>query len=121
MHSHTSSVLYGRREYYLSLDYNKCKKMHETVPFYDLHMDSTSHRVAILADSQSVGGDCEKGTFSDEYGTWSGVVVDATFEITLSEYETALNTKTNEILLRSGTRCNAEKLTCITSDDMSAF
>ncbi|CAD6227315.1 GSCOCG00011971001-RA-CDS, partial [Cotesia congregata] len=129
MHSHTSSVLYGRREYYMDIDYNKCKRMHETgsvwlfdrVPFYELKMNSTSHRVAILAGSQSMGGDCEKGTFSDEYGTWSGVVVDATFEITLTEYETALNTKTNEVMLRSGTRCNAEKLTCVTSDGMSAF
>ncbi|KAH0535129.1 hypothetical protein KQX54_013919 [Cotesia glomerata] len=61
------------------------------------------------------------GTFSDEYGTRSGVVVDATLEITLTEYETALNTKTNEVMLRSGTRFNAEKLTCVTSDGMSAF
>lgn len=129
MHSHTSSVLYGRREYYLNIDYSKCKKMHETgsvwlfdrVPFDDLHMNSTNHRVAILAGSQSMGGDCERGTYSDEYGTWSGVTVDATFEITLSEYETALNTKTNLVLLRSGTRCDAEKLTCVTSDGMSAF
>ncbi|CAG5073496.1 Protein of unknown function [Cotesia congregata] len=129
MHSHTSLVLYGRREYYMDIDYNKCKRMHETgsvwlfdrVPFYELKMNSTSHRLAILAGSQSMGGDCEKGTFSDEYGTWSGVVVDATFEITLTEYETALNTKTNEVMLRSGTIYNAEKLTCVTSDGMSAF
>lgn len=129
MHSHTSSVLYGRREYYISLDYHKCKKMHETnsvwlfdrIQFDNLKVNSTNHRVAILAGSQNMGGDCKSGTYSDEYGTWSGVVVDATFEITLTEYETALNSKTNEVLLRSGTRCEAGKLNCITSDGMSAF
>ncbi|CAG5071984.1 Protein of unknown function, partial [Cotesia congregata] len=84
-------------------------------------LNSTNHRVAILAGSQNMGGDCKSGTYSDEYGTWSGVVVDATFEITLTEYETALNSKTNEVLLRSGTRCEAGKLNCITSDGMSAF
>ncbi|XP_057323900.1 uncharacterized protein LOC130666697 [Microplitis mediator] len=128
-HSYSSAVLYGRREYYLEIDYNKCKRMHETnsvwlfdrVPFYDLKMNHTSHRTAQLAGSQSMGGDCTTGTYSDEYGTWSNVVVDALFEITISEYETSLNTKTNQVLLRSGTRCDAEKLTCITSEGMSAF
>ncbi|CAD6236937.1 GSCOCG00012487001-RA-CDS [Cotesia congregata] len=117
MHSHTSAVLYGRREYYLSMGYEKCKTMHETnsvwlfdrIPFYELQMNTTNHRQAGLAGSQSMSGECQPGTYSDVYGTWSGVVVDALFKITISEYEAALNKKTNQVvylLVHDATRKN---------------
>ncbi|CAG5073089.1 Protein of unknown function [Cotesia congregata] len=129
MHSHTSAVLYGRREYYLSMDYEKCKKMHETnsvwlfdrIPFNELQMNTTNHRQAVLAGSQSMSGECQPGTYSDVYGTWSGVVVDALFKITISEYEAALNKKTNQVVLSSGTRCDSEKRSCVTSEGATAY
>ncbi|KAL6252255.1 hypothetical protein P5V15_015748 [Pogonomyrmex californicus] len=109
MHSHISMVRGGHRKYLLELDQHKCARLHETgsivlgnsVSIIGLLLNATNYRIVTLAGTTNMDGSCKGSHFSDPYGTWDDVIVEAAVTITLRDYFAPARTKTDYITLRS--------------------
>lgn len=120
MHSHISVVHNGRREYIQELSREACKRMHETGNFdlgrngviTGLKSNSTATRGLSLAGTAAMDGSCTGTQYSDPYGTWEGVVVQASVRITLKNFQAPIQRASNEITLPSGVRCKAQEGQC---------
>jgi len=129
MHSHISMVLGGHRKYLLEIEQHKCSRLHETgsivlgnaVSIIGLLPNSTNYRVITLAGTTNMDGSCKGGDFSDPYGTWNNVVVEASVTITLRDYYASAKTKMDYITLRSGVQCTLSKNECIDEDGANVF
>ena len=103
MHSHTSAVINGYREYIQEVSRDQCSKMHETGVFLvslntqitGLKIKRTSSDAIMLAGSTQVNGQCSGSQYSDLFGTWENVIVYAKYRITLQEYQAAININTD--------------------------
>ncbi|KAH0949636.1 hypothetical protein HN011_007407 [Eciton burchellii] len=75
-----------------------------------------------LAGSTIVDEQCSvKGTeYSNLYGTWDKVVVQATIRITLKAYEVMIERTTSQLILPSGQHC-ARRGECLDSDNGQKF
>ena len=92
MHSHVSIVHGGRRVYLQETAASNCRRIHETGAIdlggrdgyiTGLKPNSSSTRSITLAGHTSVDGRCSGAQYSDPYGTWDSVVVQATIRVTL--------------------------------------
>ena len=118
----------GLQEYLLEVSHEVCARMHTSRIFnydnthviYDLKInDSTSRGMYLAGDA--IDGSCNTGSFSDRYGTWSNVNVEALITITLMEYVARVDIIKNKLMLRSGVVCNFNDLTCIDSEGGYTF
>ncbi|XP_035742933.1 uncharacterized protein LOC118450980 [Vespa mandarinia] len=57
-------------------------------------------------------GTCKTSQYSDLYGTWDEVVVQAIVRLTLQDYIATVKTKANQIHLKSGTACALDGEAC---------
>lgn len=83
--------------------------------------NSTTHRTISLAGSVNTDGTCAGTTYSDPYGTWNNVFVQATIEIKLRSQVARVQIGTGKIILPSGTVCNLAKTSCIDYDSGYTF
>src|SRR5215469_4438325 len=124
MHSHISLVQGSHRKYLVDMDQSACTRLHYTRTFIygrgsvttELQPNTTNYRALQLAGSTSTDGTCYGAQFSDAYGTWHGVIVQATLYISFWEYQATVKPNQDLLILRSGTRCRASDLTCIDDD-----
>lgn len=129
MHSHISAVHNGRREYIRETSAETCKKLHETGTVFlgnnalltDLKINATAYHAITFAGTLGVDGTCTGTQFSDPYGTWDNVVVQASIKITLREFQGTIARKSNDIILPSGTRCKASRGNCLDSDGSETY
>ncbi|KYN07828.1 hypothetical protein ALC62_01201 [Cyphomyrmex costatus] len=129
MHSHVSMVRGGHRKYLLEMDRHRCAALHETgsivlgnsVSVIGLLPNSTNYRIITLAGDANLDGTCKGGDFSDPYGTWNNVVVEASVTISLRNYYVAAKTKMDFVTLRSGVQCILSKNECIDEDGANVF
>ncbi|KYQ60096.1 hypothetical protein ALC60_00858, partial [Trachymyrmex zeteki] len=112
MSSHVSAVHNGRREYLQELGEFGCKRLHETgaikianAEIDRIQQNTTNLRSITLAGSASVDGRCTGAQYTDGYGTWENVLVQATVRITLNSIEAPIKRSTRQVILPSGTRC----------------
>ena len=70
-----------------------------------LKVNETSFHSVTLAGSVTPNEDCTGTEFSDPYGTWNNVVVQAIFKITLQEHYATIHLNSNKIHLGSGITC----------------
>lgn len=78
----------------LDIDQYKCSRLHETgsiilgnsVSIFGLLPNSTNYRIVTLAGITNMDGSCKGSDFSDPYGTWNNVIVEASVTITLKDY-----------------------------------
>lgn len=112
MHSHIAAVNNGRREYIQEIGEQACRRLHETrtIQIASATIDlvarnGTTRRGVILAGSLSVDGRCAGTQYSDGYGTWENVVVQASVKITLRSFEAPVKRSTGYVMLPSGTQC----------------
>jgi len=95
MHSHISAVQNGRRIYLHTLSNSGCQRLHETgtlslggsAIISGAAPNSTMTSSINLAGSTTEDGRCSDTQYSDPYGTWEEVIVQATIRITLKDYE----------------------------------
>jgi len=129
MHSHIAAVANGHADYILETTVDQCKKMHETGSIslsthshvYGLKINHTVSRPVTLAGSLSTDGWCDGSYYSDPYGSWHKVVVQAVVTVTLSTQQAIVNLEANQLRLRSGTVCTYTDNTCIDIDGGYTF
>lgn len=129
MHSHISTVQYGKRAYIREISADACKKIHETgsISFggttliTGIRINATTSRSLTLAGSVGVDGRCMGAQYSDPYGTWENVVVQASVRITTRKLELPIKYASNEAVLPSGARCRATDGECNDADGMTTF
>ncbi|XP_029668860.1 uncharacterized protein LOC115238865 [Formica exsecta] len=126
MHSHISIVQGGRRQYMHELSDSICKKMQNSGAItmgtgqqsiiQGLKRNSTNTRSITLAGSNSVDGRCSGTEYSDAFGIWEDVVVQAVVKVTLRDFEVSIERKSNEVILPSGVHCKASPGECLDTD-----
>lgn len=130
MHSHVSIVHGGKRAYLHEMTISNCKRIHETGTIdlggrdryiTGLRSNSTSTRSITLAARTSVDGRCSGTQYSDPYGTWDSVVVQATVKVTLRDFEASIRRSSDEIILSSGLHCKVAAGTCLDTDGGETF
>lgn len=129
MHSHASAVHNGKHEYIQEISGQKCKTLHSNGAIFLGHNalitgikpNITTSRSITLAGIIEVNGRCSGTQFSDPYGTWDNVVVQASIKITTRKLELPIKYSTNEIILPAGVRCLATDWECIDADGMATF
>lgn len=123
MHSHLSAVQNGLAEYMQEISRTSCQRLHDEGTLMiggsvitGVLSNSTTHRTVGLAGSVGTDGTCSGTTYSDPYGTWTNVFVQATIEIKLRSRVAKVKINTGKIILPSGTVCNLAKTFCIDYD-----
>lgn len=128
MHSHVLIVLNGDIEYIMETSQTICKDMHVTRSFRlnnyyhtNLEPNSTISRPIQLSGRVESTGSCRGGSYSDHYESWDNVVVVGQIFITLQDYYATVKMKTNDLILRSGTRCQYNKGKCMDLNNGNTF
>lgn len=111
MYSQVSVVHNGRREYLHPLTQQLRQQVHATgclllehnTLISELRKNSSDTRSFTLSCSITTDVTCKGAQYSDPYGTWDDVVVQATVKITMRGYY--VQTRSNQIHLKSGTFC----------------
>ena len=75
--------------------------------------DSVVTPVELAGSRNGNGEDCENGRYSDPYGTYNNVIVSGYVKITLEDYYATVNLETNQLVLRTGTRCKFNEEECL--------
>ncbi|XP_076384553.1 uncharacterized protein LOC143263569 [Megalopta genalis] len=125
MSSHVSIVQNGRQQYLQYISRDACEALlttgimsiPPTIQISGLQPNSTSTRSLTLAGTVGPDGSCQGSTYSDPFGTWSQVVVQAIAKITLKTFSAPVKINTQEILLPSGQRCPLNKEFCLDTED----
>jgi len=118
MHSHISVVQNGRRVYPVKhrLSNTACQRLHKTdtlsiggsAIISRASPNSTTTSISInLAGSMDYNGRCSGTQYSDPYGTWDTVVVQATIKIILGDFEVPIERASSHLILPSSQRCDA--------------
>ena len=125
MHSHISAVLNGRADYVHETGYTSCMRMFidgvlsfgpENI-ITNLRGNQTAYRSITLAGRIQNDGTCKGAQYSDPYGTWNDVVVQASAKISLKSSFVPVDLNSGKIKLRSGTTCTLSDSFCLDSDD----
>ncbi|KAK0071610.1 hypothetical protein PV326_001050 [Microctonus aethiopoides] len=97
-----------------------CDDMHKTHSFRlneqyhtDLDANTTTTRPMQLSGKVDNSGNCKGGSYSDHYGNWDDVVVIGQIFITLQDYYANVKLETNDLILRSGQRCEYHTGKCL--------
>ncbi|KAL6419051.1 hypothetical protein ACFW04_011608 [Cataglyphis niger] len=129
MHSHVSIVQNGKREYIREISAETCKKLHDSGTIFlggnalitGVKINTTSTFSLTFAGTLTVDGRCTGTQFSDPYGTWDNVVVQASIKIATRRLELPIKYATNEIVLPSGSRCRATEGECSDADGTTTY
>ena len=110
----------GIQEYLLDISREQCKKLHETGYFSynsnillsDIKVNATTTRSTYLA-GDAIDNSCNTGSFSDRCGSYSKVIVQGIFTITLMSYRAKFQMETRRLLLATGLYCNFDQMSCL--------
>lgn len=129
MHSHISAVHNGRRVYLQEINREVCHRLHESGSI-DLGKDNflvglapnaTAARGVTIAGKIQTDGRCMGTQFSDPYGSWENVIVQASVKISLKDFSAPIKRATNEIILPSGVHCKVPSGHCKDIDGEDAY
>lgn len=129
MHSHISVIHNDKRNYIREISAENCKKLLDTGTIFlgnnalisGIKVNSTSSHSLTYAGTIGVDGSCTGTQFTDPYGTWDGVVVQASIKITTRELTLPIKYTSNEIILPLGARCRATTGECNDADGTMTY
>ncbi|KYM93388.1 hypothetical protein ALC62_12483 [Cyphomyrmex costatus] len=128
MHSHVSVVSGGRKEYMKELGADACRRLYDTGSVVlsstiidRIQKNATNWRSVTLAGTTGVDGRCHGAAYSDSYGEWDNVVVQASVKIITREFEATVKRSTGEVILPSGTRCTITERMCFDFDGTETY
>lgn len=128
MSSHISIVHNGRREYLQEIGERACSKLHDTgtITIANAVMDriaknTTNIRSVTLVGTTSVDGKCAGAQYTDGYGTWENVVVQASIKITLRTFEASIKRSEGSIYLPTGAHCQIANGYCLDSEGSETY
>ena len=128
-HSHISIIANGHSEYIQDVTRDKCNQMQTKGTFpvtsslriSKLRINETSFHSVTLAGSVTPNGDCTSTQFSDPYGTWNNIVVQAMFKINLHEHYATIYSNSIQIQLGSGIICKLSDTYCTDVEYQQTF
>ncbi|KYN22230.1 hypothetical protein ALC57_05377 [Trachymyrmex cornetzi] len=128
MHSHVLIVHNGKREYIQEIGKSACRRLHETgtITLANAVLDlikenATNFRSVTLAGSTSPDGKCIGAQYTDGYGSWKNVVVQASIRITIRKTELPIKQTTGHIILPSRASCRATNRYCLDNDGSETY
>ncbi|KOC58623.1 hypothetical protein WH47_11678, partial [Habropoda laboriosa] len=129
MYSHTSVVQGGQREYLMEITSELCNQLHRTgqIQFSatdiitGLRINTTSTRSLTLAGTITLDGRCTGAQYSDPFGTWNNVVVQASVTITLRSFYAPIKLGTSHLILPSGRHCLVTEESCEDAEGEATF
>ena len=129
MHSHISVVHNGRQQYLQAIPREACQLLHSSGAVYisprvqlsGIEPNTTATHSVTLAGKIGPDGRCDGTTYSDPYGTWTNVIVQAIVKVTVKSYSAAVRLSDNKIVLRSGQQCRWQSGHCLDSEDGYTF
>lgn len=129
MHSHISIVQNGQASYLEHVTTDKCNRMHQdgvtNIGLYNvisgLKVNDTSTHSVTIAGKIDVNGKCSGVPYTDPYGSWENVVVQAIAKISLKTSYVPVHINTGKIHLKSGTTCTLSDGYCIDPDDGHSY
>lgn len=128
MSSHVSIVHNGRREYLQEIGEQACKRIHETgtltignAVMDQIAKNTTSIRSVTLVGSTSVDGRCTGAQYTDGYGTWENVVVQASIKVTLRTFEASIKRTEGNIYFPAGGHCRISNGYCLDSEGSETY
>ena len=127
MHSHVSIVHNGRQQYLQAVSREACQLLHSsgamyvspTVQLSGIQPNATQS--VTLAGKVGPNGRCDGTTYSDPYGTWTGVVVQAIIKVTIKSYSATVRLPDNKIVLQSRQQCRWQSGHCLDNQDGHTF
>ena len=125
MHSHVSIMHNGRADYIHETGHSQCKRMFRDGTFSlgtrvlidGIRINQTASYSITIAGSVGNDGKCKGTQYSDNYGTWDDVVVQAVARISLKSAYVPVKLNTGKIMLKSKTICTLSEGFCIDSED----
>lgn len=125
MHSHISIVHNGKADYVHETGYSQCLRMFQdgTITLGAHHLvtglkaNQTTYRSITMAGRVQVDGYCKGTQYSDPFGTWDDVVVQAVAKISLKSSYVPVQLNTGKIRLKSGTVCDLADSFCLDADN----
>ncbi|KOC59900.1 hypothetical protein WH47_10541 [Habropoda laboriosa] len=125
MHSHTSIVANGRRQYLFPSTRETCTSLHTTGAIFinpatqitGVRANSTTHYSLTLAGTIGPDGTCSGTSYSDPHGTWNNAIVQAVVKISIRNYKATVKLSSNQIILQSGQRCELQTGNCLDSEN----
>ncbi|XP_050452326.1 uncharacterized protein LOC126851966 isoform X2 [Cataglyphis hispanica] len=129
MHSHISAVHKGQASYLQETSRLRCVEMHKlgilkigvSEIMDNLKSNHTYYRSFTLAGKVNTDGTCKGISYSDYYGSWDDVIVQASAKITMKSSYVPVSLETGKIILKSGTICNLADEHCVDSEDGYTF
>lgn len=128
MHSHISLVSNSRKQYVQELGSDACRRAHETgtlalstVVIDRVTTNATSYRSVTLAGRAGIDGTCRGSDYTDGFGTWDNVVVQAAIRVVLKDFEASVKRSSDELMLPSGTRCPTSARSCQDADGAETY
>src|SRR5580765_3398282 len=123
MHSHVSVVHNGKADYIHETGYTQCLRILQDGTFslgagnviHGLKFNRTSFHSLTLAGRISNDGSCKGTQYSDPYGTWDDVIVQAVVKISLRQSHAPVKLNPGKIILKSGTVCVLSDSFCLDS------
>lgn len=122
--SNASVVHNGRREYIQEIGEQTCHRLHETgtITIINAIIDRISKstknlRSIMLAGSSTESGRCSGSQYTDSYGSWENMVIQAFVKITLAP----IKRSTDDIILSSGTHCKVTAGYCIDTERTESY
>lgn len=108
----------------METNFNVCRRLHDSgglvlgnsMYLMGLKVNQTSSRGITLASWIGNDGKCSGTQYSDPFGTWNSVVVQASIKVTLRTFQGAIKHATNNLILPSGKRCQASNGECLDMD-----
>lgn len=83
--------------------------------------NKTSRHSITIAGSNTLDGRCSGSQYSDTYGSWDNVVVQASVKIILQESRVPVRRSTNQVMLPSGERCDTTPGYCYDQDGGESY
>lgn len=129
MHSHISIVQNGYNEYLHDISPQACRRLHEDgsislgngAVLTGFKINATTTRTLLLAGSLTQEGKCAGSQYSDPYGSWNNVVVQAMARVSLKSGRAVVKIESDQIRLSSGTTCSLQAGSCIDGEDGHTF
>ncbi|VDO37304.1 unnamed protein product [Heligmosomoides polygyrus] len=94
----------------------QCAAVRRRNPDRSRERETLNTQSVLLAGAVAPDGTCEGAPYSDQYGSWSKVIVQATVRVRATRYLAQVNTKTDVIHLQHGVQCPWSKGYCMDAE-----
>ena len=124
--SYLIPVTNGRQQYMYEISRDQCAKMHETgfLKFGGSHVITgikVNNTILRGIDLVGKGDNCAGGSFSDDFGSYTDVYVQAVITINLTEQTAIVNLDNDKLHLKSEVVCKYSISNCIDNEEGYSF